>query len=66
MELKKGLTEEKLDEVAAIVDNEGFWYALTSGGYLNPKDVLEKSEDVDKVNQAIKIIREFEDLIPQL
>jgi len=38
-----------------------FWYDLTDGGYLNPEDILEDAEDVERVKEAIETIREFED-----
>lgn len=37
-----------------------FWYDLTSGGYLEPEEILENPEDAKKVREAIKIIMEFE------
>lgn len=38
-----------------------FWYDLTSGGYLNPEEILESPADVKKVQAAIEIIMEFEE-----
>lgn len=37
-----------------------FWYDLTDGGYLNPEDILENKEDVERVNKAIAVIKDFE------
>ena len=37
-----------------------FWYALTDGGYINPKLILEE-DDVKRVINAIRIIKEFEE-----
>lgn len=37
-----------------------FWYDLTSGGYLNPAEILEDEEDVKRVNEAIAVLQEFE------
>lgn len=37
-----------------------FWYDLTSGGYLKPEELLENKEDIIKVKEAIKVIRDFE------
>jgi len=63
MELKKNIDE---DQIMGIVDNEGFWYALSDGGYLNPEEILKNKEDIKRVKNAIKIIREFQYSLPQL
>ena len=62
----KNFTEEELDDLACIIDNEGFWYSLTDGGYINPENLLEDGKDVEKVLKAIRTIREFESLLPTL
>lgn len=51
MKIKAGCTASTSD----------FWYDLTSGGYLNPEDILENPEDIVRVKEAIEIIKEFED-----
>ena len=63
---RKELTLNESEQMASIIDNEGFWYALTDGGYLNPEDILEYQEDIDKVNIAIKTLEEFQKLCPEL
>jgi hypothetical protein len=50
MKIKEGCT----------ASTDDFWYDLTSGGYLNPEDILENKEDIDSVKNAIEIIQEFE------
>ena len=65
MEAKK-LTEEQVEQITATIDNEGFWYALTSGGYLKPEDILEDAKEIAKVKEAIALIREFESICPEL
>lgn len=62
----KKLKEEESEQIAGTIDNEGFWYALTDGGYLNPEDILEYQEDIDKVHKAIKIVKEFQRMCPEL
>jgi len=37
-----------------------FWYDLTDSGYLKPEAICAKSEDAEKVNDAIEVIRDFE------
>ena len=51
MKIKKGLT----------IATGDFWYDLTSGGYIIPEDICENKEDAEKVNEAIKIIKDFEE-----
>lgn len=65
MKIKK-LTEEEKEEIASIIDNEGFWYALSDGGYLKPEEVLDDENDIRKVEEAIEIIREFQRICPTL
>ena len=65
MKLKE-LTLNESDQIAVLIDNEGFWYALTDGGYLNPEDILAEGKDINKVREAIKIIKEFERICPYL
>ena len=38
-----------------------FWYDLSKGGYLKPEEMLEKTEDVEKVKEAIAVLEEFEE-----
>jgi len=51
MKIKEGLN----------VHSDDFWYDLTDGGSLNPKEICEKEEDALKVIEAIKMIAEFRD-----
>lgn len=37
-----------------------FWYDLTAGGYLRPEEILERPEDVKKVQEAIDILTDFQ------
>ncbi len=50
MNIKKGLE----------VSSSDFWYDLTDGGYLNPRDICEKEEDAKKVEEAINIVKDFQ------
>ena len=50
MVIKKGLE----------IGTDDFWYDLTDGGYLKPNEICKNSEDAAKVNEAIAIIRDFE------
>ena len=35
------------------------WYDLTDGGYIKPEDMLSNPEQLDKLNQAIRIVQDF-------
>jgi hypothetical protein len=43
------------------ISTSDFWYDLFDGGYINPNDICAKYEDLVKVTEAIKIIRDFKD-----
>ena len=60
----KSMTEEKLNELISTIDNEGFWYSLTDGGWIKPEDVLDNEKDIKRVKEAVAILRRFEDLFP--
>lgn len=40
--------------------SDGFWYDLTSGGYISPSAVLEDEEQLKKLNDAIAVVSSFE------
>jgi len=62
----KNLTEEDKEQIAATIDNEDFWYALTDGGYLKPEEILLDKKDILEVNAAIIVLKEFQELCSQL
>ena len=43
----------------ASVSTNDFWYDLTDGGYINPRDLLEDEADIEKINEAIAIVEDF-------
>ena len=51
MEIKKGLG----------ISTDDFWYDLTDGGYLKPKEICKNPEDAAKVIEAVGIITDFAD-----
>lgn len=61
----RNLTKEQLEDIAGKIDNEGFWYGFAHWG-LKPEELLEEQEDIDRVNEAINTLKEFEELCPQL
>lgn len=50
MKIKKGLDKYSQD----------FWYDLTDGGYLDPVEMCENSEDGAKVKAAIETVLDFQ------
>jgi len=65
MKLKK-LSKDELNTVAAIIDNEGAFYAISYGGWLKPENYLETPIDAKRVREAIEIVEEYIDLFPKL
>lgn len=61
MKLKK---DADIEDLQSTIDNEGFWYALTN--FLEPEEFLSDKNDIRKVESAIRILKELEDLIPPL
>lgn len=47
-------------EGAEIVTSD-FWYDVFEGGYIKPENLLKSPEDIKKVQEAIKTLKEFHD-----
>jgi hypothetical protein len=43
------------------ITTDDFWYDLTDGGYLKPEEILEDSQDVERVLDAIATLELFRD-----
>ena len=52
--------EWKFKENAESVASDDFWYDLTSGGYIRPKDLLDDDQQVKAMSEAIALIRSFQ------
>jgi len=46
------------ENVELIVHND-FWYDITIGGYIKPRELLKNEEDIKRVEDAIKVLEEF-------
>ncbi len=44
----------------ARIVTDDFFYDLFCGGYIKPEELLKNQEDIDKVKNAIEIIKDFE------
>lgn len=45
----------------AKIETSDFWYDLTDGGYIKPKNVLENLDDILAVEKAKHLLMEFKD-----
>jgi len=50
------------DELACCMGGESFGYALYEGGYLKPEQWIE-GEDLIKLQEAIKLVGKFKDIV---
>jgi hypothetical protein len=64
MKLKK-LTDDKLNEVAHL-GSDDFYYNLFDGGYLDPEELLDNTEDAVRVREAMRVISEYSDLLSDI
>jgi hypothetical protein len=42
------------------IETGDFYYDLFYGGYIKPEDILVNKDDIIKVNNAIRVLEEFE------
>lgn len=49
---------ELLDYLYSI-ELEGFWYAI-SEGYVKPREILADNDDIVKLEEAIRVLQDFE------
>jgi len=40
--------------------SDGFWYDITDGGYIRPKEILGDEEQLKILNEALRIVSNFE------
>ena len=43
----------------------GFWYDITDGGYIKPDDVLLDKVAVARVQEAVEILKSFEEALEE-
>lgn len=51
-----------IEFASQITNDDGFWYGLTKGGYINFDSIVADAEQVQELNDARDLIEEFEDL----
>lgn len=42
------------------ISSGDFWYDVTDGGYLDPKEICTNKKDAEKIIAAIDIVKEFQ------
>ena len=47
------------------ITTDDFWYDLFEGGYIKPDEILERSPDITKVENAIELIKRFKDTLEE-
>jgi hypothetical protein len=40
--------------------SDGFWYDITDGGYFRPEEAFECKETVEKIKDAVELLRQVE------
>ncbi|MFX0208807.1 MAG: hypothetical protein ACFFDT_22685 [Candidatus Hodarchaeota archaeon] len=45
--------------------SDGFWFGITDGGYIDPKEIL-VGEDLERVQEALETLIEFEKLMKKI
>jgi len=60
-EIEEAIDNEEADELG-IGSSDGFWYDLTQGGYFKPEQVLADQKDIDRVNEALKVLEDLEEI----
>ncbi len=41
------------------LSTDDFWYDLIDGSYINPEEILEDNDDIDKIKKAIDTLKRF-------
>jgi len=48
-----------VEEIGQATPTDGQYYDLFVGGYLNPVDFLSDKEQIDEVNKAIELVKNY-------
>jgi len=41
------------------ITTDDFWYDLFMGGYIRPEEICEDKEDIEKIKEAMIILKKF-------
>ena len=62
----KDLDNETREEIAGCInEGDGFWYCLNEG-YMDPEKILADKEQLNKLKEALQIVRAFESLCNEI
>ena len=62
----KDLDQETEQEIASrINEGDGFWYCLNEG-YIDPGKILSDKNQLNKLKEALQIVRAFESLCNEI
>lgn len=53
-------------EPMPVGSSDGFWFDLTKGGYFNIEDVLEDPKQIKKMNEALELLQDLEEIYNQV
>lgn len=53
-------------DIYDLKDGDEFWYAYNQGGYLDPSDIIEDKEMIEKIEEARKTISAFEEVYNEI
>lgn len=56
--------DDKMNEFGG--SSNGFWYDITDGGYFSPEKVLANKDDIQKVRDALALLRKLENVYTTL
>lgn len=62
----KDLDQETKQEIACCInEGDGFWYCLNEG-YMDPEKILADKEQLNKLKEALQIVRAYEFLCNEI
>lgn len=62
----KDLDQETKQEItSSINEGDGFWYCLNEG-YIDPEKILADKDQLNKLKEALQIVRSFESLCNEI
>lgn len=53
-------------DIYDLKDGDEFWYAYNQGGYIDPSDIIEDKEMIEKIEEARKTISAFEEVYNEI
>ena len=60
-EMKRKLNNGEDFDNSPFGGSDGFWYDITNGGYFKPEEALADKEQIEKVEEAVKLLQDLEE-----